>query len=110
MSARLLTDFELMVLLATLRVRDDAYGVPIAREIENITGRNVTLGAVYLVLDRLQDGGLVTSSLGAATPQRGGRAKRLFRVTAAGMRAVRRTQRALMALWNGIPELKGARV
>ncbi len=110
MTGRLLTDFELMILLATLRVRDDAYGVPIAREIEEIAGRSVTLGAVYLVLDRLERARLVTSSLGAATRERGGRAKRLFRVTAAGRAAVRRTQRAFVALWTGIPELKGGRV
>jgi PadR family transcriptional regulator, regulatory protein PadR len=110
MTGRLLTDFELMILLATLRVRDGAYGVPIAREIEEIAGRSVTLGAVYLVLDRLERARLVTSSLGAATRERGGRAKRLFRVTAAGRAAVRRTQRAFVALWTGIPELKGGRV
>lgn len=110
MGGRFLTDFELMVMLALLRVRDDAYGVPIAREIETIAGRPVTLGAVYLVLDRLEEGGLVRSELGDATPQRGGRAKRFFHVTPAGLRAVRKTQRAFIALWKGIPELKGARV
>ena len=110
MSRRFLTDFELMVMLAVLRVRDDAYGVPIAREIETIAGRTVTLGAVYLVLDRLEEGGLVSSALGEATPERGGRAKRFFHVTAAGVRSVRKTQRAFIALWKGIPELKGARV
>jgi PadR family transcriptional regulator PadR len=108
MAARLLTDFELMVMLAVLRVRDDAYGVPIAREIEEIGGRTVTLAAVYLALDRLRQHGLVTARLGEATPERGGRAKKLFSVTPAGLSSVRRTRRAFIALWTGIPELKGA--
>jgi PadR family transcriptional regulator, regulatory protein PadR len=107
MARRLLTDFELMIMLAILRVRDDAYGVPIAREIEETAGRRVTLAAVYLALDRLQANGLVASELGEATAERGGRAKKYFRVTARGLRAVRATQRAFIALWKGIPELKG---
>jgi PadR family transcriptional regulator PadR len=107
MRERFLTDFELMIMLAVLRIRDAAYGVPIAREIEEIAGRPVTLAAVYLALDRLQANKLVTSELGDPTPERGGRAKKFFRVTPAGLRAVRHTQRALIALWRGIPELKG---
>jgi len=110
MAARFLTDFELMVMLAVLRVRDDAYGVPIAREIEQTGGRRVTHAAVYLALDRLREHGLVTSHLGESTPERGGRAKKLFSVTPSGLRAIRRTQGAFMALWNGIPELKGTPV
>lgn len=107
MTKRFLTDFELMVMLSVLRVRDDAYGVPVAREIEDTGGRPVTLAAVYLALDRLSQHGLVTWRLGDPTPERGGRAKKLFSVTPSGLRAVRRTQRAFMALWHGIPELKG---
>jgi PadR family transcriptional regulator PadR len=110
MSDRLLTDFELMVMLAVLRVRDDAYGVPVAREIEQTGRRSVTLAAVYLALDRLSDNGLVTWRLGDPTPERGGRAKKLFSVTPSGLRAIRRTQRAFIALWSGIPELKGTTV
>ena len=107
MPGRFLTDFELMIMLAVLRLRDGAYGVPIAREIEDTAGRSVTLAAVYLALDRLEEQGLVTSSLGDPTPERGGRAKKFFTVTASGLRAVRTTQRAFVALWRGIPELKG---
>ena len=104
---RLLTDFELMILLATLRVRDDdAYGVLIAREIERTGRRRVLLGAVYTALDRLERNGLVTSSVGDPTPERGGRAKRFFRVTPRGLRAVKETQQALVALWTDIPQLK----
>jgi DNA-binding PadR family transcriptional regulator len=107
MAERFLTDFELMVMLAVLRVREDAYGVPIAREIAEIAGRPVTLAAVYLALERLRQNGLVACELGAPTAERGGRAKKFFSVTPAGLQAVRRTQWAFIALWKGIPELKG---
>lgn len=103
---RLLTDFELMILLATLRAGNDAYGVVIAREIERTGRRRVLLGAVYTALDRLERNGLVSSSIGDPTPERGGRAKRFFRVTARGLRAVKETQQALVALWTDVPQLK----
>jgi PadR family transcriptional regulator PadR len=107
---RLLTDFELMILLATLRVGDDAYGVQIAREIEATGGRRAMLGAVYAALERLERNGLVSSTLGDPTPERGGRAKRFFQVTPRGVRAVKETQQALVALWTDVPQLKGRRV
>jgi PadR family transcriptional regulator, regulatory protein PadR len=104
-----LTDFELMILLSVLRLGDDAYGVPIAREIETTGQRSVVLAAVYAALDRLEGNGLVSSSIGDPTPERGGRAKRFFRVTPAGVRAVRQTQRVLTSLWTGIPALERGR-
>src|SRR6187401_2508312 len=107
MRRRHLTDFELMILLAILRIGEQAYGVPIADEIEETGGRPVLVGAIYAALDRLEDNGLVTSSYGDPTPERGGKAKRFFKVTGKGLRAVKETQRAFTALWNGIPELKG---
>jgi PadR family transcriptional regulator PadR len=106
MPRTLLTDFELMILLAILRVGEEAYGVQIAREIESIGGRRVLLGAAYAALDRLERNRLVSSRIGTPTPERGGRAKRFFRVTARGVRAVRSTQQALIALWRDVPELK----
>jgi DNA-binding PadR family transcriptional regulator len=106
MPRRLLTDFELMILLAVLRV-DDPYGVAIAREIEATAGRAVLLGAVYTALDRLETRGLVTSRVGDPRPERGGRARRHFQLTTRGLRAVRETQRALTALWTNVPALQG---
>jgi PadR family transcriptional regulator PadR len=97
-----------MVLLAILRVGERAYGVPIAAEIEETGGRSVARAIVYAALDRLEERGLVGSHMGDPTPERGGRAKRFFRVTAKGVRAVRNTQRALTALWRGLPQLKEA--
>ena len=105
----LLTDFELMILLAVLRAGDEAYGVQIASEIEVTGGRRVLLGAVYTALGRLERNGLVVSTLGAPTRERGGRAKRFFRVTTRGVRAVRSTQQSLVALWSGVPQLKERR-
>ncbi len=102
----LLTDFELMILLAILRIGDEAYGVPIAREIEATGGRRVLLGAAYAALDRLERKGLVSSRIGDPTPERGGRAKRFFRVTPRGVRAIRDTRQALTALWHGVPQLQ----
>ncbi|HWJ55568.1 MAG TPA: PadR family transcriptional regulator [Vicinamibacterales bacterium] len=107
MARELLTDFELMILLAVLRGGDQAYGVAIARDIEETTGRTVMLGAVYAALERLERNGFVASTVGKPTASRGGRAKRFFRVTPRGLRAVKETQRALVALWSSIPQLKG---
>lgn len=102
-----LGNFELMILLAIMRIDGEAYGVPIADEIEATTGRTVVLGSVYAALDRLEGRGLVTSRLGEPKPERGGRAPRLFRITAAGLREVRATQQALTTLWRGLPQMKG---
>jgi len=109
MPRSLLTDFELMILLATLRIGEEAYGVQVAREIEATSGRHVLLGAAYAALDRLEGSGLVSSTIGRPTPERGGRAKRFFRVTPHGIRAARDTQQALVALWQDLPQLKERR-
>ena len=102
-----LSNFELMVMLAIIRIGDNAYGVSISNEIEQTTGSEVLLGSVYDALNRLQEKGLVVSSLGEATPERGGRAKRQFRTTSRGLRVVRDTQESLVKLWKGLPQLKG---
>ena len=96
-----------MVMLAIIRLRDDAYGVSISNEIEETTGSTVLLGSVYDALTRLEGKGLVSSALGEATPERGGRAKRHYRETARGIRIVRDTRQSLVKLWKGIPQLKG---
>jgi PadR family transcriptional regulator len=102
-----LGQFELMVLLAILRVGDDAYGVPLANEIEASTNKTVSLGSIYAALERLEEKGLVSSVMGEPTPERGGRARRYFRVTSAGLRALRDMQRTLVSLWANLPQLKG---
>jgi PadR family transcriptional regulator, regulatory protein PadR len=107
MSRDALGYFELLVLLAVLRLEDAAYGAPIAQEIESATSREVIVGSVYAALERLQEKGMVTSRLGESTPERGGRAKRFFRLTAKGLREVRASRNALTTLWAGIPRLAG---
>src|ERR1700686_4401063 len=102
-----LGNFELMVMRALIRLGENAYGAPISQELEDITGREVAVGSVYAALERLEDKGLVTSQLGEATPERGGRAKRYFQVSGKGLREVRDTRRSLVKLWKGIPELEG---
>ncbi len=97
-----------MVMLALARLGEDAYGVPIAREIEDSSGRDVVLGSVYAALERLQKKDFVSSALGEPTPERGGRAKRYFRLTARGSREVRGAQRTLLKLSRGMARLKGA--
>jgi PadR family transcriptional regulator, regulatory protein PadR len=100
-----LGEFELIVTLATLRIGDNAYGVPIAREIEESTGREAGIGSVYAALDRLERKGFVSSTVGEPAPERGGRAKRYFRVTNAGLRQIRQTREALVSLWQNLPQL-----
>jgi PadR family transcriptional regulator, regulatory protein PadR len=101
-----LGEFELMLLLAVIHLGDEAYGVPIARHIEQHRGRMVSVGSVYAALERLQAKGLIASSLGEATPERGGKAKRYFRITKEGLRQVHETRRVLTALWRTIPSYK----
>lgn len=97
-----LGEFEQVVLLAILRLGDEAYGVTIRREIAERTEREPAPGALYTTLDRLEEKGLVASTYGDPTPERGGRAKRYFTVTAPGVRAVARAQRAFQRLMQGL--------
>lgn len=104
-----LGEMELMVLLAVVRLGDAAYGVPIAKSLLDVAGREVALGSIYAALERLEEKGFVTSSLGDPTPERGGRAKRYFRVTSSGLKAIRMTRKALTNLWSAIPQWEGGR-
>jgi PadR family transcriptional regulator PadR len=97
-----LGEFEHIVLLAVLRLGDDAYGVPIRREITLRTRRELTVGSLYSTLDRLESKGLLKSRTGDSTPERGGRSKRYFRVTAAGLRMLRESRQVINAMWEGI--------
>jgi PadR family transcriptional regulator, regulatory protein PadR len=105
-----LGELELMVLLAVMRLGDEAYGVPISKELLLLAGREVALGSIYAALERLEEKSFVSSVLGAPTPERGGRAKRYFKVTPTGIRALKTTQAALTNLWSGIPLLEGRRL
>jgi PadR family transcriptional regulator PadR len=103
MSSRdFLGEFEHIIVLALLRLENQAYGVTVRQEIQFRTKREVSIGAVYATLGRLETKGYVKSHRGDPTPERGGRSKRFFRVTAKGVAAVNRTQRALQSMTEGL--------
>jgi len=100
-----LGEFEQIVLLAILRLGQEAYGVPIRIEIERRTRRAVTVGALYRTLDRLEDKGYISSAFSPPTPERGGRSKRYFTVRPRGLRTLRASRQALSAMWEGLEPL-----
>ena len=93
-----LGEFEHIVLLAILRLGENAYGVTLRQEIQERTDRHPSPGALYITVDRLENKGFVSSRFGDPTPQRGGRAKRFYRVRPAGSKAVERAEAAFVAL------------
>jgi DNA-binding PadR family transcriptional regulator len=105
-----LGEFELLVLLAALRLgSDEAYAVSIVDEIENRTARTVQRAAVYVAIQRLEKKGLVSTKLGEPLPERGGKARRMVTVEGPGRSAAQQTRRALQSMWHGLgPELASA--
>lgn len=97
-----LGEFEQIVILALLHLGEGAYGMTIRREIEKRTGREVSIGAVYSTLDRLQEKGYISSRMGEPTPERGGKAKRFFRVERAGADALEESRRQIVRMWEGL--------
>jgi len=97
-----LGEFEQIVLVALLRLAPEAYGMLVRREIEERTGRKVSIGAVYATLERLEAKGYAESFTGEATPERGGRAKRFFRIQSKGERALRDSQDAIRKMMAGL--------
>jgi DNA-binding PadR family transcriptional regulator len=102
-----LAEFEQIVLLAVLQVREDAYGVTVHEALEHHTERPVSRGAVYMTLDRLEKKGLLTSSLSEPTAERGGRAKRCYKVTRSAVLALKASRRTLLSLWDGLDPVLG---
>lgn len=110
MKTETLGEFEQCVLLAVVHLGDRAYGVSIRREIEARTGRDVVIGALYTSLERLERKAYLRSSMSEPTPERGGRSKRYFTLTAAGTRALREARARLDRMWDGLtPDLKRGR-
>lgn len=103
-----LGEFEQVVLVAVLRLGDEAYAIPIRQEIEARTGRKVARGALYTALDRLEAKRYLRSRMSEPLPQRGGRARRYYTATPAGLAAVRASRESLLKLWQGIEGLLGA--
>jgi PadR family transcriptional regulator PadR len=94
-------EFEHMVLLAVLRLGDDAYAVTVREEILTHTGRDVSRGSIYITLDRLETKGYLKSRLGEPTAERGGRAKRYYTLRPVAIEALKESRRALVSLWRG---------
>lgn len=97
-----LGEFEQVVLLAVLRLDDEAYAVTVRDEILACTGRDVSRGSIYITLDRLETKGYLRSWLGDPTPERGGRAKRYYALRPRALEALKETRRALVSLWRGL--------
>jgi PadR family transcriptional regulator, regulatory protein PadR len=108
MARESLGEFERLLLMAILHRGDDAYGTTIRDEIEDRTGRSVSLGAMYTALDRLEEKGLVSSWTGGATTNRGGRAKRFYRLNAAGAAVLRESLSTTKAMAKGLEKQLGS--
>ncbi len=104
---KFLGEFEQFLLLAILRLGDNAYGSTIRQLLAESISRDVTIGALYTTLERLEKKGLIESKMGEATAERGGRAKKYFKVSAQGQSALKRSKQALTDMWQGLA-LKGA--
>ena len=102
-----LGQLELMVLLAVIQLYEKAYGVSIARAIEEGSGRQVALASIYAALERLENKGLITSMLGEPTAERGGKARTFFKASATGLKEAREAHATLMRLSARVPGLKG---
>jgi PadR family transcriptional regulator, regulatory protein PadR len=102
-----LGQLELMALLGAIRVDENAYGVSIARAIEESSGRDVALASVYAALERLEQKGFVISVRGEPTAERGGKARTYFKASTAGLKEAREAHATLMRLSSGLPGLKG---
>ncbi len=100
--AELLGTFEQAVLLAVWKLVEEAYGRAILRGVQSGLGREVAAGAIYATLDRLEEKGFVSSRLEEGTPVRGGRAKRYYRLTALGTKALNESKTALEQMWRGV--------
>ncbi|HSR51447.1 MAG TPA: PadR family transcriptional regulator [Acidobacteriota bacterium] len=103
-----LGEFEQMVLLSVLQLGEEsAYGVAVRKEIERRTGRAVSRGSVYVTLDRLEKKGLLQSQFADPTPERGGKAKKMFAATESGKEALKASAEALARMWEGLELVRG---
>ena len=101
---KLLTRPEELVMLAIWRLKKNAYCVPIREQVSEVTGRNWSFGAIYVPLNRLEQKGYIESFLGEPTPERGGRSKRIYKLTLEGLKALAEIRKVEEVMWAGIPE------
>jgi len=98
-------EFEQMLLLAILRLGEGAYGVALMKELEDAVGRRVSRGSVYVTLDRMEEKGWVTSAPSESREERGGRPRRVVKVTPEGVSQLKKSRQALLTLWDGVEVL-----
>jgi PadR family transcriptional regulator PadR len=106
MGKEFLGEFEELILTLVAALQEDAYGAAISDEIENRLNREVTLSAVHVTLYRLEDKGFIKSHVGGATNERGGRRKRIFSITNAGLSILKSMKQSRIELWKMVPQLK----
>ena len=106
MANEFLGEFEELILTLVAALQDDAYGAAITEEIEQRLKREVALSAVHVTLYRLEDKGYIKSKVGGATKERGGRRKRIYTITSAGLSMLRAMKEARIDLWKMVPQLK----
>lgn len=106
MKKTILGELEELVLLVVAASAEEVYGVPVMEQIRALTGRNFTISAIHTTLYRLEEKGFLSSSVGGATPERGGRSKRLFSLTEAGGKVLLEIQQMRNQIWRAIPETK----
>lgn len=107
MEAQRLTDLEQLLLLSVLHAGEEAHAGAVRTVLEERGERPSSLGSIYVTMTRLEERDLVQSTMGDPTPERGGKAKRLYRVTAEGMEALRASRRVIERMWEGLPTLDG---
>ncbi|MBC7896154.1 MAG: helix-turn-helix transcriptional regulator [Cytophagaceae bacterium] len=103
MTAASIAPFEVVVLLSIIRLGDDAYGLAVRRDVSARTGHDYSVGAIYTTLQRLEDKGMLNTWTSEPLPVRGGRARKHFRLTSTGRRAMREAERRATSVWAGVP-------
>jgi DNA-binding PadR family transcriptional regulator len=103
-----LTDLEQLLLLSVLRLGQDAYGLAIQSDLEEVTGRSVSLGSIHMTMGRLEERGMARSEKGEPLRVRGGKARRMYEVTESGRSALEASRRTLERMWAGVPGARGA--
>lgn len=108
MTKKFISRSEEYILLAVIRLCDEAYGVAIRNQLKQVTGETWAFGAVHVMLTRLEKKGLLESSLADPTPQRGGRSKRIYKMTTLGLKTLEQIKEVQDRVWSGLSEFSSA--
>ena len=108
MTKKFISRSEEYILLAVMRLRDEAYGVAIRNQLKQVTGETWAFGAIHVMLTRLEKKGLLESSMADPTPQRGGRRKRIYKMTTLGLKTLEQIKEVQDKVWSGLSEFSSA--